>query len=359
MPNWLAPFDATLPLDRASTIPSAWYTDPRVIPLERDAVFGKSWQCVARTEQLRDPRQFVSFELAGEPILLIRDAAGNLGSFFNVCRHRAAPIANEPSGCTTKLRCRYHGWTYDLAGKLIGVPEFSGACDFVRADFGLVPAGVVQECGPFVWLNLNPVGSGSASDGFQRFWERMNFEGLKWKVRRSYDLACNWKVYVDNYLDGGYHVHTVHPALAGAIDYAEYRTETFALCSVQSAPLKAAPGDVGSTRTGDAAYWWLWPNFMVNRSDGVMDTNWILPLAPERCRVIFDFYFDAGVSAEFIESSIRVAEQVQLEDVQICEEVQRGLCSRSFRTGRFSPKRENGGYHFHRLLAGALTQPAA
>ena len=344
-------FDPAIPLERASTIPSDWYTDPARHRLERDAVFAPSWQCVARVEQLHDPGQYAAFEFAGEPILLVRGADGVLRSFFNVCRHRAAPIADEPEGCALKLRCRYHGWTYDLAGRLIGVPEFGGVCDFERDDNGLVPAGVVEACGPFVWWKLASNGSTVAST-FAPFFTSINFDGgLDWKARRSYDLACNWKVYVDNYLDGGYHINTVHPALAGAINYAAYRTETFEHCSVQSAPLVAATGDVGSTRTGVAAYWWLWPNFMVNRSDSVVDTNWVQPLAHDRCRVIFDFYFDVGASPEFIEQSLRVAEQVQLEDVTICEQVQRGLGSRSYSTGRYSVKRENGGHHFHRLLA--------
>ena len=353
MPHSPPPFDPALPLERAHTIPSDWYTDPARHLLEREAIFAKSWQCVARVEQLREPGQFVSFECAGEPILLVRGADGLLRSFFNVCRHRAAPIADEPSGCASKLRCRYHGWTYDLAGRLIGVPEFGGACDFEREDHGLVPAGIVEESGPFVWWTLE--NDGPVSEIFTPFFESRNFDDLVWKARRVYDLHCNWKVYVDNYLDGGYHIHTVHPALSGAIDYATYRTVPFDRCSVQSAPLHAAPGEVGSTRTGVAAYWWLWPNFMVNRSSGVMDTNWILPLAHDRCRVVFDFYFDSSASPEFIESSIRVSERVQQEDATICEEVQRGLGSRSYRTGRYSPKRENGGYHFHQLLARALS----
>lgn len=348
----MAEFDPSLPLERASTIPSSWYTDAAHFERECEVLF-HTWQCAARFEQLQMAGQFVAFELHGEPILLIRGGDGVLRSFFNVCRHRAAPIAREPAGCVSKLRCQYHGWTYDFTGKLIGVPEFGGAECFDRADYGLVPAGTVAECGPWIWWTLNPKPIPPA-ETFQPFWNAVAFNGLIWNCRRIYNLNCNWKVYVDNYLDGGYHVHTIHPALAGAIDYATYRTDTFENCSVQSAPLTPAAGDVGNTRTGTAAYWWLWPNFMVNQSDGVMDTNWIVPLGVDRCRVIFDFYFAAQASPEFIESSLRVAERVQIEDVDICESVQCGLGSRAFDTGRFSPKRENGGYHFQRLLAAGL-----
>ena len=182
-------------------------------------------------------------------------------------------------------------------------------------------------------------------------------DNLKFSRRVVYDLGCNWKVYVDNYLDGGYHVNTVHPALAGVLDYSEYKTTLHRNASVQTAPLIAGdPNDPATrTRTGtEAAYWWVFPNFMLNLYSGVMDTNLVLPLSPDRCRVIFDYFFADGTPADFIEQSIAVAHQVQLEDLGICEDVQRGLNSRSYTVGRFSVKREAGGYHFHQMMAKRL-----
>jgi choline monooxygenase len=179
---------------------------------------------------------------------------------------------------------------------------------------------------------------------------------LHFVARREYELACNWKAYVDNYLDGGYHVNTVHPGLAGVIDYKHYRTELHPHASVQISPLKpSGPAEVASVRSGETAqYWWAFPNFMLNLYQGVMDTNLVLPLGPQRCRVVFDFWFadTEGAAAEkYMQESMAVAHQVQLEDMGICEEVQRGLGSRSYDTGRFSVRREAGGYHFHQLLA--------
>ncbi len=185
-------------------------------------------------------------------------------------------------------------------------------------------------------------------------------DALRFVARREYEAACNWKVYVDNYLDGGYHVHTIHPGLAGVLDYAHYRTEVHAWTSMQISPLKpaAAADSTARTRTGDAAqYWWVYPNFMVNLYQGVMDTNLVLPLGPDRCRVVFDFYFaeTEGAQAEsFMRDSMAVADRIQQEDMQICEQVQHGLGSRSYSAGRFSVRRENGGYHFHQLLGRRL-----
>jgi len=358
MNDLLSGFDSTRPLETARTIPNAWYTDSRMVPLERERVFAKSWQAVGRTEQVRDRGAFLTADVAGEPILVVRDSDGILRGFYNVCRHRAAPIETAPCGIVDKLRCRYHGWTYDLAGRLRGTPEFEGVQDFAKEDHGLVPLGGVTEWGPFVWVHLErPTQSiEQFLDPLPAFVEaRKPFEKLKFAERRTYDIACNWKVYVDNYLDGGYHVNSVHPALAGVLDYRDYRTTVHGFTSLQSSPLKPGDGTAGLTRTGDvASYWWAWPNFMINVYDGVMDTNLVLPLGPDRCRVVFDFYFVEGIAESFIRDSIAVAEQVQLEDVGVCEEVQRGLNSRSYSVGRFSVKREIAGYHFHKLLGEEL-----
>ncbi len=373
LPSLLAAFDPELPLERASTIPNAWYTSPEVYALERDAVFARSWQMVGRAEQVAQPGQFLTADIAGEPVLVVRNEAGTLNAFFNVCRHRAARVCTDECGTATKLRCHYHGWTYDLSGNLRGVPEFDGVEDFRREDNGLPPV-AVAEWGPFVWVCLTPprepheaaVKPGSAGDRLREpmesflgpltFWAeaKQAFAGLRWYARKSYDLACNWKVYADNYLDGGYHVNTVHPALAGTLDYREYRTVCDGNTVLQSAPTKPAEGDAGRTRTGDAAYWWLYPNFMLNAYAGVMDTNLVLPLGVDRCRVVFDFYFAESLDEEFKRRSVEVAEQVQAEDIGVCEEVQRNLSSRSYTTGRFSAKRENGGHHFHTMLGKVL-----
>jgi choline monooxygenase len=356
-------FDPDRPLERARTVPSLWYHDPEIYAAECRAVFGGTWQAVGRTDQVAEPGSFFTADLAGEPLAIVRDGDGVLRAFYNVCRHRAACVLTAPQGKATRLRCRYHGWTYDLAGRLRGTPEFDGVADFRREDNGLVPV-AVATCGPIVWVHL-----GSEPPRLESFLaplpERtvgLGVERLRWVARRDYILACNWKVFIDNYLDGGYHVNTVHPGLAGVLDYSQYRTEIAGQTSVQISPLRPADrADDRATaqvRTGDAAYyWWVFPNFMLNLYQGVMDTNLVLPLGPDRCRVVFDFYFadTEGPEAErFITDSIAVAERIQQEDVGVCEEVQRGLASRCYDTGRFSVRREAGGYHFHQLLARAL-----
>jgi choline monooxygenase len=357
----VAQFDPTLPLDRARTIPALWYTDPEMAFAECRYVFGNAWQAVGRLDQLPNAGSFFTTQVNGEPILVLRDGDGTLRAFANVCRHRAARVAPQPCGHVTRLRCPYHGWTYDLTGRLRGTPEFDGVADFARDDNGLSPF-AVAVWGPLVWVHLgqNPTPLADYLAPLPDQAEPSGLEGLQFVAQREYDLACNWKIFMDNYLDGGYHVNAVHPGLAGVLDYSEYRTEVFRHCSLQSSPLKS-PGKDGDAQTvgkvrsgGRACYWWVFPNLMLNVYPGVMDTNRVLPLGPDRCRVIFDFYFanvDGPEAEKFIADSIAVAHQVQLEDMGICEDVQRGLGSRFFDTGRFSVRREMAGHHFHRLLA--------
>jgi choline monooxygenase len=268
------------------------------------------------------------------------------------------------------LRCRYHGWTYDLSGRLRGTPEFDGVADFCKDEQGLVEL-AVDTWGPGVWVRQQrdrskPHALESLTGYLAPLPEKtagLGLPTLRFAGRRDYDINCNWKVYVDNYLDGGYHVNTIHPGLAGVLDYSEYRTEVAGNTSLQSSPLRQPdPGEeeawAGRVRTGEKAYYWfVFPNFMMNIYGGVMDTNLVLPLGPNRCRVIFDFYFadTGGPEAEqFIAESIAVSHQIQLEDLTICEDVQKGLASKSIHAGRFSVRREIAGYEFHRLLAKRL-----
>src|SRR5450755_1441407 len=143
------------PLAEASTIPAAWYVDERIARIERQYVFGGTWQVVARVDQLRRPGQFVTSQLAGEPLLVVRAADGQLRAFYNVCRHHAAAVVTEAEGDATIFRCPYHGWSYGLDGALKGAPEFEGVCGFDRAQNGLVPARVAAW-EQFVFVNLDP-----------------------------------------------------------------------------------------------------------------------------------------------------------------------------------------------------------
>ncbi len=351
----LAAFDDTAPLSRASTIPGSWYTDPRIAELERATVWSRSWQMVARTAQLTEVGAFVTTELAGEPIVVVRGDDGELRAFYNVCRHHAAAVMTAPCGKVDRLRCPYHGWTYDLAGRLRGVPEFGGVEAFDRDANGLI-AVAVACWESFVFVHLGPAPAQSLAEFLGVVVERVAPLGLgtlAFCERREFTLACNWKVFVDNYLDGGYHVPHLHAGLSSILDYTEYTIENVERACLQASPIDTTGGDamVASVRSGRAQYWWVYPNLMLNWYAGYLDTNLVIPLAVDRTKVIFEFYFDDLGDLERNRQSMAVSERIQDEDHAICQSVQRGLGSRAYNAGRLSVRREAGENLFHRLLA--------
>lgn len=356
-------YDANTPLEESHTIPAAWYWDERIERLEQEQVFHRNWIAVGRVDQVAIPGQFFTIELAGEPLVVVRGADGELRAFYNVCRHHAAAVANVPCGVVQHLRCPYHGWTYGLDGALKGAPEFAGVCNFDRTQNGLVPVRVAAW-EQFVFVTLNdsaPSLAGFLGDLPSRM-APLSLGEIHFFERRSYSLACNWKVFVDNYLDGGYHLPYLHQGLNSVLDYKEYTIENGEQYCVQSSPIVRSQehASFAATRTGERAYYyWLYPNFMINVYEGVMDTNLVLPLAPDKCLVQFDFFFsDVSASRKsYNHESVAVSERIQDEDVNICESVQRGLRSRAYRAGRLSVRREAGEYLFHRLLARDLRTP--
>jgi len=350
-------YNAAAPLEEAYTIPAAWYLDKRIEQLEHERVFGRNWIAVGLAGQVSEPGQFFTVELSGEPLVVIRGGDNELRAFFNVCRHHAAAVATEPCGIAQHLRCPYHGWTYGLDGALKGAPEFAGVCHFDRARNGLVPVRVAAwEQFVFVTLGQSSPSLDSFLGDLRARVAPLVLSGIRFFERRTYTLACNWKVYVDNYLDGGYHVPHLHKGLDSVLDYKEYTIENGEHYCLQSSPMVSSQEHeaFAATRTGDRAwYYWLYPNFMINVYEGVMDTNLVLPLASDRCLVQFDFFFaDTGEGRrDHNRESVAVSERVQDEDVAICESVQRGLRSRAYGAGRLSMRRERGEHLFHRLLA--------
>jgi choline monooxygenase len=345
------------PLAEAWTIPAAWYVDSRILELERRAVFSRSWQLVGRADQVREPGRYITQELAGEPILVVRGDDQVLRGFFNVCRHHAAAVLTAAEGEARNLRCPYHGWTYSLEGELRGTPDFNGVCDFDRAANGLAPVETAMWEN-WVFVKLDPDGLALQDFLGADLMGQMRGLGLgsyHWMERRRYTLNCNWKVFVDNYLDGGYHVPYLHKGLDSVLDYNNYTIETGERYCLQSSPIaaKGAEAQTGDVRKGDRAfYYWIYPNFMINWYEGVMDTNLVIPIGIDRTEVVFDFYFTdiSERSRERNLASIDVGERIQGEDVAICESVQRGLKSRSYTAGRLSVRREAGERLFHQLL---------
>ncbi len=346
-------------LARAATIPAAWFTDPARFELENKEIFQRTWQYAASLDQLRFPGNFVAVDVVGIPIVVTRNLEGELRAFFNVCRHRAGRVA-KGAGNRKTLQCAYHGWLYDLDGKLKTTPEFEGVENFDKLDFGLVPMRV-ENWGPFVFVNMDK------NAPWLREWlghipeetEQFDFSKMRRVERRDYYVNANWKVYVDNYLEG-YHVPIAHPGLYRELDYEKYRVDTFRYYSSQYAPIRPVRGEDPAGRhytalEGDdkAYYYWIFPNFMLNIYLGMLQINIIVPLSYDRTLTIFEWFFsDPGTPETWnnLQDSMAFSEEIQNEDIEICEDVWRNLQTGVYDRGRYCVKRENGVHHFHGLL---------
>ena len=197
-------------LRRAHTPPARLYFDPEVLAAERELIFGRTWQLVGQKDQLDAPGRFACAEVAGtEAGIVVTREGDDLRGFHNICLHRGGPVA---SGCGQRksLQCGYHGWTYGLDGRLLAAPEMEGVADFHPAELALRPIRV-ESFGPLVLANLDP-----RAPSLQAFLEAiptraapLRLDAMRWVMAKDYLLDCNWKVYVDNYLEG-YHLSLIH-----------------------------------------------------------------------------------------------------------------------------------------------------
>lgn len=345
-----------LPIERAETIPSAWYTERAFWERDVQHVISPSWQFVGHEAELPHPGDYLRAEIAGQPLVLVRDRSGELRAFYNVCKHRGGPLVTQDRGNLRMLQCQYHGWTYQLDGALRGVPKMDRCELFDRSAFALSPIALAQWQG-LVFVAIDPpqntldVHLGGIADRIAP----QSPSRLRPHSRIWYDVACNWKVYVDNYLEG-YHLPLVHPELCTVLDVKGYETETFPTYSLQYSPLRDGDGLYGE---GQAFYYFVFPNLMLNILPGRMQVNRVDPIAPDSCRVLFAYYYEDVTSPEAqkkIAEDQAFSDRVQQEDIDICEHVQKGLASRAYDRGRFSPDEEQGVHHFQTLLTRAYAK---
>lgn len=352
---------------RAWTLAALLYTDARVLVEEREKIFSRTWQVVGHASQVANAGDYFTTELAGEPLLLVRGADRVLRGFYNVCRHRAGPPA-EGCGSRKLFRCGYHGWTYGLDGALISATEIEGVEGFRPEDFALVPVRT-EEWFNLVFVNLDS----QAAPLMESLGElpqqvaKYPFAEMKLFERRTYDMKCNWKAYVDNYLEG-YHLPSVHPGLNRELDYNAYVVEPHLRGPAgyvrQFSPIRGAqPGDATPRRYQEAGealttdYFWVFPNWMLNCYPDNVSLNIVLPLEPERSLAIFEWYLpEKDHATPAAKASVAFSDQIQMEDVAICETVQKNLRSRSYSRGRFSVTQEKGVHAFHRMYAECMRE---
>lgn len=346
-----------LPIEQAVTIPSAWYTNSGMQKIEREAIFSREWQLAGHISEIPNPGDSLCKTVAGNPILIVRDDTGQIRTFFNVCKHRGGPIAVK-KGAKSVLQCQYHGWTYLMDGSLRGVPQWDRVDLFDKKDFGLTPVhSEIWQGLIFINIDENPHPFSKVVEGINDRITPITLEDFQFHSKFSYSIECNWKVYADNYLEG-YHIPIVHPELAKMLDYKNYLTEAHRYYSLQYSPFSDSGSDnLYNAENGEAFYYFIYPNFMLNILPGRLQTNVIIPVDENSCIVEFYYYYKnpgrPGME-HVIKDDISYSEKIQSEDIEICEAVQRGLHSRAYDKGRFSVERELGVYHFQSLIKQSL-----
>lgn len=343
----------------AATLDPAFYRDPGAWILARERVFARSWQWIGELDAVREPGRVSPRTLLpgllDEPLVLARDAAGELRCLSNVCTHRGNLVVRE-DGRAGDLRCGYHSRRFDLAGRMAFMPGFEGVRDFPSAndDLPVVPFGA--------WANLG-FASIAPSEDFDALLAPLvaSLAGLpldrleRDPARdREYTIEAHWALYVENYLEG-FHIPYVHPALASTVTRDDYRVDLCDHAVLQTA--YAEEGETGFAPGADgrrvaALYWWVFPNLMLNFYPWGLSLNHVQPLAPDRTRVVYRGYvWDASKAGQGAGGAL---DRVEAEDQAIVEAVQRGVSSRLYRGGRYSVAHERGVHRFHRLLAEAL-----
>ncbi|HAT6324778.1 TPA: Rieske 2Fe-2S domain-containing protein [Legionella pneumophila subsp. pneumophila] len=346
-------------ITKASTISSEFYTSTEWFEITKEKIFSKTWQFCISTEELTTNRQLIPFTLLPgfleEPLLFTKDESGTIRCLSNVCTHRGKILIEEP--CVAhKIKCSYHGRRFNFCGELLHMPEFELTKDFPSSNDNLsqISTGILE---PFLFASLSPIvpfHEVFAEIKERLFWLPMEKMRLDKERCKDYVVKSHWALYCENYLEA-LHIPFVHPSLRKVIDCNTYTTELFRYCNLQLAlanPEEASfdlpKGAQDYGKQVAAYYFWIFPNTMLNFYPWGCSVNVVKPLSPELTQVSFlSFVLDESKLGKGAGGAL---DQVEQEDERVVESVQRGIKSRYYDMGRFSPTKEQGTHHFQRLL---------
>lgn len=341
--------------DKAYALAAEFYTNPNILALEYTNIFEKTWQFIGHEKQLQNTGDQIIAQVGRVPIVALMNNEGQLKAFHNVCRHRAGPLATENNN-NKVLRCKYHGWTYTLDGELRSAPEMDSTVNFDKCQYHL-PEVKISTWQGFVFVNLcedaQPIEAVFAS--IKETIKPIDLTQMQFHHSDEYIIKCNWKVYMDNYLEG-YHLPHVHPGLSKVLDYRQYKTVLHESFSYQHSPI-VNNSDKNIYADGDAHYYSIYPNLMLNILPNRLQTNIILPVGHNKTKVVFNYYYadlESKSTKTLIKEDLDFSDEVQQEDIDICQRVQTGLNSGSYSTGRLCIKRESGLLHFQNLIRQSL-----
>jgi len=324
---------------RASTLHSDFYTDQHWFDESKEKIFARSWQFLGRGSDLKETLTPLTLlpSVLDEPLLIVRTSE-YISCLSNVCTHRGKILVEAACGGDL-IRCPYHGRRFLLDGKCASMPEFDDVVGFPAESDDLQSLPLAERSG-FLFCSLDPVVSFDDLVCDVAAHLPGDRTGLSLAETREYDVNAHWALYCENYLEG-FHIPYVHPSLNKVVDYGTYTTETFRYSSLQTG--HSAGGEI------EARYLFLFPNMMFNFYPWGISVNIVRPVTKDRTVVEFLTYiadellYHKGAGADL--------HCVELEDEAVVESVQKGVRSRLYTHGRYSPTREQGTHHFHTLIA--------
>ena len=343
-------FNINADIRQARTLASDFYTDEKYFERSKEKIFARSWQFLGAADDAKTLAPRVILEnFLDEPVLISR-AENELHCLSNVCTHRGN-ILIENDCAETGIRCRYHGRRFDLRGKFLSMPEFEQVENFPTAqdDLPKIPFAVWEK---FWFASINPFAPIENFIGEMRGrMSAFDFEKLQFTSAKDYVVNAHWALYCENYLEG-FHVPFVHQTLNQQIDYNSYATDLFEFSSLQTALTKDARNAFENSSVA-AFYFFVFPNLMFNFYPWGLSVNIVKPIKKDLTKISFLTYISDESKIEA--SAGADLETVELEDEAIVENVQKGIRSRFYSQGRYSPTREQGTHHFHQLIAKFMT----
>jgi glycine betaine catabolism A len=361
------------------TLEGAWYTSPDVFARELAAIFDRDWLCVARSADIPGPGQFQVVQAGSESVLVIRQRDGGLRAFLNVCRHRGARLCLEESGQTGRyLRCSYHAWAYELGGPLAAAPNLARMPDIDRDAYGLVPVTLREWLG-YVWVCLaaqppsfedTVVGAVTSRLGTAAAIESYAVDDLAVGRRIRYDVAANWKLLVENFMEC-YHCAPIHPELTSvlpefaggyAAQYyvghgAAFADRVTGFTVDGSAGFGRLPG---VTDEQDRRYYAITirPQVFINLVPDHAIIHRMIPVGPDRTTIVCDWLFAAEVvaSGQDVSRSVELFDLVNRQDFAACERTQPSMSSRAYRSGGVLVPSEHHIGDFHRWIRARLAE---
>lgn len=326
------------------------YGRPEIFALERARVFAKSWRLIGHENMLPLPSDYVTDEIAGRSVMAVRGKDGVVRAFHNVCPHRAGPLATDAQGrCDGAITCQYHGWRFTFEGRLQSARDFGAAEGFDPRDHGLSAVRLETWRGfLFVTLSADAPPVGDVMAPVDASWTDETVQPFA--LRRSHTIRCDWKAYVENYLEG-YHVPLIHPGLDAEIDSSKYTVHMEGEIAVHRAPPRGGENVY-------SGYWaWAWPWLGINVYEHGVMMERISPVGPEETRLDYLYFFDPDRGRELADM-LALSDAVTDEDLRMCETVHRNITGGVYKAGPLSPRHEGAVAWFQARLRRDAGYPA-